>query len=83
MQRSRGVRSHPCAAPGHRHNVAAPDRDRARLRQIVDDIPAELMPLLIESLAALADESLTVATRDPDAAREALTSVALDLARWE
>ncbi len=60
--------------------LAAHDRDRARLRSLVDDIPAELMPLLIESLAALADEGLTVATRDPDAAREALAGVALDLA---
>jgi len=63
--------------------LAAHDRDRAWLRSLVDDIPGELMPLLIESLAALADEGLTVATRDPDAAREALASVALDLARWE
>jgi hypothetical protein len=39
--------------------------------------------LVIESLAALADEGLVVATRDPDVAREALASVALDLARWE
>jgi hypothetical protein len=30
------------------------------------------MPLFIESLTALADEGLTVATRDPDAKREAL-----------
>jgi hypothetical protein len=33
--------------------------------------------------AAAEARRLTVATRDPDAAREALTSVALDLARWE
>jgi hypothetical protein len=63
--------------------LAAHDRDRARLRQLVDDAPAGLMPLLIESLAALASEGLTVATRDPDAAREALAGVALDLAKWE
>lgn len=60
--------------------LAAHDRDRARLRHLVDDVPAELIPLLIESLAALADEGLRVATRDPDAAREALAGVALDLA---
>ncbi len=60
--------------------LAAHDRDRARLRRLVADVPAELMPLLVESLAALADEGLVVATRDPDAAREALAGVALDLA---
>ena len=60
--------------------LAAHDRDRARLRELVDDVPAELMPVLIEAMAALASEGLTVATRDPDAAREALVGVALDLA---
>jgi len=39
-----------------------------------------LVPMLIETLAALACEGLTVATRDPNAAREALVGVALDLA---
>jgi len=38
------------------------------------------MSLVVESLAALADEGLTVATRDRDAAREALAGAALDLA---
>jgi hypothetical protein len=60
--------------------LAAHDGDRARLRQLVDDVPAELMPLLVEVLAVLADEGVTLATRCPDAAREALAGVALDLA---
>jgi len=63
--------------------LAAHDRDRDRLRQLVDSVPAGSMLTVIETLAALADEGLTVATRDADAAREALASVALDLARWE
>jgi hypothetical protein len=60
--------------------LAAHDRDRARLRQLVDDVPGELVPLLLEAMAALADEGLVVATRDRDAAREALVGAALDLA---
>jgi hypothetical protein len=60
--------------------LAAHDRDRTRLRDLVADVPAQLVPLLIEAMAALASEGLTVATRDPDAAREALAGVALDLA---
>lgn len=60
--------------------LAAHDRDRTRLRDLVADVPDELVPLLIEAMAALASEGLTVATRDPDAAREALAGVALDLA---
>jgi len=35
---------------------------------------------VIESLAAIADEGVMMATRDPDAARQALAGVALDLA---
>jgi hypothetical protein len=38
------------------------------------------VPLLLEAMAALADEGLVVATRDRDAAREALVGAALDLA---
>jgi hypothetical protein len=60
--------------------LAAHDRDRARLRQLIGDVPAGLVPMLIEALAALASEGLTVAAQDRDAAREALVGVALDLA---
>jgi hypothetical protein len=63
--------------------LAVHDRDRQRLHQLVDAVPAESVLMVIESLAAIADEGLTVATRDPDVTREALASVALDLARWE
>jgi hypothetical protein len=56
-------------------------RDRTRLARLTADVPAGLMPMLIEALAVLASEGLTVATRDPDAACEALVGVALDLAR--
>jgi hypothetical protein len=59
--------------------LAAHDRDRIRLRQLVDDVPAGLMPLLVEVLAALADESVTLAMRSPDHARVVLAGVALDL----
>jgi hypothetical protein len=56
------------------------DRDRARLRQLIGDVTADLVPMLIEALAALASEGLIVATRDPDVAREALAGVAGELA---
>jgi hypothetical protein len=36
--------------------------------------------MVIESLAAIADEGVRMAMRNPDAAREALAGVALDLA---
>lgn len=38
------------------------------------------MLMVIESLAAIADEGVRLAMRNPDAAREALAGVALDLA---
>jgi MinD-like ATPase involved in chromosome partitioning or flagellar assembly len=60
--------------------LAVHDRDRARLAELVADVPVGSVLTVIEHLAALADEGLTVATRDPDAAREALAGVALDLA---
>lgn len=60
--------------------LAAHDRDRAYLRQLVGGVPTGSMLMVIEYLAALADEGLTVAMRNPDAAREALAGVALDLA---
>lgn len=62
--------------------VAVHDRDRQRLHQLVEGVPAGSTLMVIESLAAIADEGVTVATRDPDAVREALASVALDLAMW-
>lgn len=60
--------------------LAVHDRDRPRLHQLVEGVPAGSMLMVIESLAAIADEGLTVATRDPDVTREALAGVALDLA---
>ncbi len=60
--------------------LAVHDRDRPRLHQLVDSVPAGSMMTVIESLAAIADEGLTVATRDPGLTREALAGVALDLA---
>lgn len=46
----------------------------------MEGVPVGSVLTVIEHLAALADEGLTIATRDPDAAREALVGVALDLA---
>jgi hypothetical protein len=60
--------------------LAVHDRDRERLRQLVEGVPAGTMPLLVEALAAIADEGVRLATRDRDAARIALAGVALDLA---
>jgi hypothetical protein len=60
--------------------LAVHDRDRERLCQLVEDVPAGLTLMVIESLAAIADEGVRMAMRNPDAAREALAGVALDLA---
>ena len=60
--------------------LAAHDHDHDRLRQLVDSVPAGSMLMVIESLAAIADEGVRLAMRNPDAAREALAGVALDLA---
>lgn len=60
--------------------LAVHDRDRQRLRQLVEDVPAGSTLMVIESLAAIADEGVRMALRNPAAAREALAGVALDLA---
>jgi hypothetical protein len=60
--------------------LAVHDRDRQRLRHLVEAVPAGSMVMVIESLAAIADEGVRMAMRNPDAAREALAGVALDLA---
>ena len=59
--------------------LAVHDRDGARLHELVENVPAELMPLLVEALAVVADESVTLAMRSPDDARVVLAGVALDL----
>ena len=55
--------------------LAVHDRDRQRLRQLVEDVPAGLMLMVIESLAAITDEGVMMAMRNPGAAREALAGV--------
>jgi hypothetical protein len=59
--------------------LAAHDRDRDRLAQLLYGVGVPELHRLVEHLAHLADEGLRVAAGSPDDARTVLTGVALDL----